>query len=311
MKKYLYIVIISLLCYTTAISQSNQVCLDCHSEPGMTMEKNGKEKSITVKNSVLKTSAHAKLRCIDCHIGFNPDDIPHKSKIEPINCKSCHTAPLDKHKFHPQIVQANGIGGTPDVSCKGCHGTHEVKTKYSPSSPTHFTNSTNYCGKCHTSEKEQHIKSVHFVELQHNNPNAPTCIYCHSHPVTRNHKITKLEMKRNQEELCLSCHLNDKMKQTSFSKSLIDYDQSVHGLAIKKGNQAAAICTDCHGVHDLEKKDSPNSRISTKNVSKICGQCHVGIAQEYKISVHGIALNAEILMPPLALIVTANTILTP
>lgn len=290
MKKFLYFFALILSTYLLANAQSNQVCLDCHAEQGMTMEKNGKTKSITVKPSVLKTSAHSKLKCVDCHEGFNPDDIPHKDNIGLINCKKCHSAPLEKHKFHPQIIQANGTSGAPDVNCKGCHGTHEVKTKFSPSSPTHFTNSTNYCGKCHTKEKEQHLKSVHFVELQHNNPNAPTCIFCHSRPVTRNHKISKIEMKRNQENLCLACHLDDKMKQTKFSKSLIEYDKSVHGLAITKGNQAAAICTDCHGVHDLEKSDSPNSRINAKNVSKICGQCHVGIAQEYRISVHGIAL---------------------
>jgi len=91
---------------------------------------------------------------------------------------------MDKHVFHPQLVRADGIGGSPDLNCKGCHGTHEVKTSSSPSSPTNFTNSTNYCGKCHTKEKEDHLKSVHFVQLQKNNPKAPTCIYCHSNKVT-------------------------------------------------------------------------------------------------------------------------------
>jgi hypothetical protein len=275
-------------------SQQNQVCLDCHAEAGMTMDKNGKEISITVKKSVLNASAHSKLKCVDCHEGFNPDDIPHKEMIQPVNCKKCHSAPLEKHLFHPQIVQANGYSGSPDVNCKGCHGTHEVMTKTSPTSPTHFANSTNYCGKCHEKEKKQHVKSDHFVEIQHHNPNAPTCIYCHTQKVTANHKLSKIDLKKNQEQLCLTCHLNDKTHPTQFSKTLIDYDNSVHGMAIKGGNVKAAICTDCHGVHDLEKSKSPNSKISKTNVSYVCGQCHKDIAIEYKNSVHGIALDAGV-----------------
>lgn len=272
-------------------AQNNQVCLDCHGEPDMTMEKNGKEVSISVKKNTFLQSAHGKLKCVDCHKGFNPDDIPHKAKIEPINCKSCHTAPLDKHIFHPQLAQANGINGTPDVNCKGCHGTHEIRTKDSPSSPINFANSINYCGKCHVREKEQHMKSVHMVQLQKNNPNAPTCIFCHSYALTPNWKLDKVTLKKNQEKLCLSCHLNDKTKTTKFSKSLIDYDKSSHGLALARGNSSAAICTDCHGTHDLEKQSSPTSRINQFNVANVCSQCHPGIAQEYKLSVHGVALS--------------------
>lgn len=276
--------------HLSLLSQSNQVCLDCHGEEGMEMEKNGKTVNISVQKGVLAASAHSKLRCVDCHKGFNPDDIPHKAKIELINCKSCHPAPLDRHPFHPQLAQSNGTGGSPDMNCKGCHGTHQVKTAASPSSPTHFMNSTNYCGKCHTKEKAQHVKSNHMVELKNHNPKAPTCIYCHQNPITDNFKLSKVDLKRNQEKLCLSCHLDDKTLQTKYSKTLINYNNSVHGKAIAKGIGAAAICTDCHGTHDLEKASSPTSRINHKNVSNICAQCHIGVSQEYRNSVHGVAL---------------------
>lgn len=292
MKNYKLILyfVMMLLLLNIAKSQNNQVCLDCHNEPDMTTEKNGKEVSLYVNKAVFSSSAHGKLRCVDCHKGFNPDDIPHKAKIEPINCKECHTAPVDKHKFHPQIVQANGINGTSDVNCKGCHGTHEIKTKDSPSSPINFMNSITYCGKCHTLEKDQYYKSVHNVQLQKNNPDAPTCIYCHSYELTPISKLDGVTLKLNQEKLCLSCHLDDKTGKTKFSKSLIDYSKSVHGQAIAHGNANAAICTDCHGTHDLERQSSPTSKINRKNVANVCGQCHPGIAQEYKMSVHGIAL---------------------
>jgi hypothetical protein len=273
-----------------SFSQNIQVCLDCHGEEGMEMEKNGKTVPITVNKGVFLSSAHGKLKCVDCHKGFNPDDIPHKAKIELINCKSCHPAPLEKHPFHPQLSLSNGTGGSPDMNCKTCHGNHDVKTKDSPSSPTNFMNSTNYCGKCHTKEKSQHLKSTHMVELYRHNPKAPTCIFCHRNPVTANFKLSQVELKRNQQKLCLSCHLDDKSVTTKFSKTLINYANSVHGKAIARGIGAAAICTDCHGTHDLEKVSGPSSRISKQNVAKICSKCHIGVAQEYDNSVHGVAL---------------------
>jgi len=271
-------------------AQSNEVCLDCHNDPTLEMDKNGQTVSIYVNKSIFLQSAHNKLKCIDCHKGFNPDEIPHKANITPINCKECHKAPMDKHIFHPQIAMADGVGGSPDVNCKGCHGHHEVKTSQSPSSPINFLNSTNYCGKCHTKEKEDHLKSVHYVQLQRNNPNAPTCIYCHSNKLTPNWKLDMATLKKNQEKLCLDCHLRSTIEQSQFAKSLINYDSSVHGQAIARGNSNAAICTDCHGTHDLERASSPTSKIYRTNVPNICSQCHLPISQEYSISIHGVAL---------------------
>ncbi|OGU58830.1 MAG: hypothetical protein A2X64_09480 [Ignavibacteria bacterium GWF2_33_9] len=262
----------------------------CHGEAGMEMDKNGKTIKISVNASVFKSSAHGKLKCVECHKGFNPDDIPHKERITPVDCKSCHKAPLEKHPFHPQLALADGMGGTPDVNCKGCHGNHQVRTKNSPTSPTNFMNSTEYCGKCHKKEKELHIKSDHYFQLNKNNPQAPTCIYCHTKAVTKNFKVSAVQLKKNQEDLCLSCHLDAAHTKTQYSTSLINYRNSVHGQAISKGISAAAVCTDCHGAHIFEKASSPTSNIRKSNVANVCSKCHIGVSQEYKQSIHGVAL---------------------
>ena len=288
--KFSIIILITTLSLSRINAQSNDVCLDCHNDPSIEMEKNGRTISIYVNKFVFMQSAHGKQKCVSCHKGFNPDEFPHKANITPINCKECHQAPMDKHIFHPQLAMADGVGGSPDLNCKGCHGTHEIKTSKSPTSPTNFFNSTNYCGKCHTKEREDHLKSVHFVQLQKNNPDAPTCIYCHSHKVTPNWKLDMATLKKNQEDLCLGCHLTNAAGKSQFAKTLINYKSSVHGQAIARGNANAAICTDCHGTHDLERASSPTSKINRRNVPNICSKCHLAISQEYKISVHGIAL---------------------
>jgi formate dehydrogenase gamma subunit len=66
----------------------------------------------------------------------------------------------------------------------------------------------------------------------------------------------------------------------------------VHGLRSEQGVEAAANCTDCHGVHDLRSALDPLSKISSINVSATCGQCHTEVQAEYDASIHGRALRA-------------------
>ncbi|MCX7737725.1 MAG: hypothetical protein N2319_13575 [Candidatus Kapabacteria bacterium] len=266
----------------------NDECLMCHDDPTITMEKGGKVKSLEVKKFTLAKSVHAYLKCDECHIGFDPSAIPHKDKIEPINCQSCHQDAYQKHKFHPGMKFA-GINSTkPEYNCKGCHGTHNITSPKNPNSALHFTNSTNFCGNCHKDEKTAHLKSVHSFEYEKNNPNAPTCIYCHKEPITNGFNLEKVQLKLNQEKLCLNCHL--KGTQTEFSKSLVNYEESTHGRALQKGNKSAAVCVDCHGAHELLKASDPRSKINRFEIPNVCGKCHISIANEYKASIHGQSL---------------------
>lgn len=266
----------------------NSHCLSCHDDPTITMTKNGREISLETKKHIFSSSVHSSLKCERCHVGFNPDEIPHKEVITLVNCLSCHQNVGRTHLFHPTMKRAIGTGGTLDVNCKNCHGYHNVLSPKNPKSPTHFTNSTNFCGNCHKKEKEDHIKSQHFVELSHNNPNAPTCIFCHQKPITPGVGLELVQLKLNQEQLCLGCHINQEGNQ--YAKTLINYDKSVHGAALRRGNQFAAICIDCHGSHNLQKVTSPTSNINPFKVSNVCGKCHVAITQEYHSSVHGVEL---------------------
>jgi hypothetical protein len=266
----------------------NEVCLSCHDDPSITMEKQGKTISLEVKKFVFSKSVHSSLKCEKCHIGFNPDEIPHKEKITPVNCLSCHTNAPKLHPFHPQMVRADGVAGNNDVNCKKCHGHHDVQSPKSLTAKTHFLNSAEFCGNCHKSEREQYTKSEHFAVLNKNNPNAPTCIFCHREQITKGYNLDVVKLKLNQEKLCLSCHL--KQPSTQFSKSLINYDKSVHGSALRKGNKFAAVCIDCHGSHNLQKANAPDSRINPFKVSDACGRCHLTITLEYHSSIHGIEL---------------------
>jgi hypothetical protein len=275
-------------------AQEDTECLDCHGESDITMDKGKKTISIYVKKFDLARSVHQKVKCVNCHSGFDAGSIPHKDKITPVECSSCHKPGdlAEKHPFHPKMKAQLAQNVVSNITnCKSCHGTHNIISSKLNTSNLHFSKSTEFCGKCHNGEKNLHVQSEHYVTINKNNPNAPTCIFCHKSPVTPGAESDRLKLKRNQENLCLTCHISDKTKQTQYSKSLVDYGKSVHGSAIQRGNNHAAVCIDCHGSHDLEKASSSTSSVNRFKVPQVCGKCHVAISNEYKMSTHGIALS--------------------
>ena len=68
------------------------------------------------------------------------------------------------------------------------------------------------------------------------------------------------------------------------------YQQSVHGKAVAAGSDKAAVCTDCHGEHDILAATNPKSPINKFNVPLTCAKCHDNIKQEYAQSIHGQAI---------------------
>lgn len=108
------------------------------------------------------------------------------------------------------------------------------------------------------------------------------CRACHANITTYPHPEidyeTKRELSRAYYLVCQNCH------SANYEKTL----DSIHARAAEQGNMDAPVCTDCHGAHDVQKPNTPRSRISTT-----CGQCHAEIYTEYKDSVHGGALIQE------------------
>jgi hypothetical protein len=68
------------------------------------------------------------------------------------------------------------------------------------------------------------------------------------------------------------------------------YEHSVHGMEVLKGNPKAPVCQDCHGTHDILSPDSANSSVYKQNRPQTCGRCHIEIYAIYRASVHGHAL---------------------
>jgi hypothetical protein len=103
-------------------------------------------------------------------------------------------------------------------------------------------------------------------------------------------------------ELCGSCHA-DGNHMKGFNPSLRTdqlslYQTSVHGVKRAQGDEHVAVCTDCHGAHDILPATDPRSPVHPTNVATTCKRCHsdgdlmksykLGAAQfaDYTDSVH-------------------------
>lgn len=283
-------------CASTELrSQTNQTCLECHSDNSLTMTKGKKEVSLYADEKILHKSAHKKLNCTACHTGFNPDDIPHKERILPVNCLSCHNKALLKHNFHPDMVNATGRDVKPNLSCKGCHGTHEVISTDVEGSRWHERSLMKSCGKCHEQEAEKFAISAHGKALDKHVKEAPNCLKCHQGDITRIHAgQDSVQLKVAQAKMCESCHVDNAQvadKTVRGSKFVASYERSIHGMALAKGNANAANCVDCHGSHEMNKSFVLTSKVNKLNLQDVCAKCHKSIVSEYAGSIHAEALH--------------------
>lgn len=257
----------------------------CHADNSLTMEKNGKTVSLFVNDKHLPASPHKKFSCTTCHTGFDPNNVPHKENIQPVQCATCHQKDIQKHTFHRTVL---GKGSDKSSDCKKCHGAHDVVSPKVEGSKFNHKNIVNACGTCHSEEKKHFELSAHGAAFATQVPNAPNCVQCHSvlMPTNGARKDT-VTLKIAQEKMCISCHGKKESTQDVASEFVHAYEQSVHAQALKKGNGKAANCVDCHGSHEMQKGSHPDSKVAKSNIPSTCSQCHADVVKTYKTSIHG------------------------
>jgi cytochrome b subunit of formate dehydrogenase len=274
-----------------ALAQTVDECLSCHEDTSLTTERNGKIVSLFVDRAVQKRSPHAKLICTACHTGFDAQNVPHKEKIEPVNCLICHNDAPAKHLFHASLLKAKGRDVSLVTSCKQCHGTHNIVATKSVGSKFYGAGLTETCGKCHAREKELYLTSTHGKAAASGIISVPNCISCHQNRITglKDSKDSS-SIKIAQEKMCLSCHLDNsdvRARVAPSAKFIAAYEHSVHGSALLRGNGAAANCVDCHGSHAIQREREMTSTVNRSNIPATCAKCHGVIEKEYAGSIHG------------------------
>jgi len=283
------LLLFSVILFSSGIffSQTNSECLDCHSDNELTYERNGKEVSLFVSESVFNKSAHKNTSCVGCHTNFDAEDIPHKEgkNIYKVNCASCHEdiSAQTKNDIHHRLIGSSAPG------CIDCHSSHDMK------SISQIQNVSEYfCSDCHNENKtaEGFHKNV-FVSIE-------TCSDCHDN--TEEHSIN-LSQSVHKNISCSDCHtyaaanLDDHGSDADIASSVscqnchkevtLEHSQSIHGIKLAEGITEAANCNSCHGSHKILKTNDQNSLTHPLNIAETCGNCHDDpqFAEKFEMSI--------------------------
>lgn len=275
-----------------SVAQSNpeappgNACLDCHGQPGLSLGlPSGEVLPLYVDPDTFAASVHGdKLLCSDCHTSITA--YPHPKRVIPSRreyniaqyelCKQCHfdnyTKTLDS--VHYQVLSSGDLKAP---LCTDCHGAHSVASLAQPRAKISLT-----CSQCHQSLYGQYAESVHGKALiEENNYDVPVCTDCHRSHTIEDPRTAAFRLQ--SVELCSSCHGNERLMQKyGISTNVVkSYLQDFHGRSVAligRENKdiwvKEAVCTDCHGVHDIRKVEDPNSPVIKANLVATCAKCH-------------------------------------
>lgn len=132
------------------------------------------------------------------------------------------------------------------------------------------------CGVCHSDIRVKYEKGIHKSE-------GVPCTSCHGGnagalTVEGAHRdgFRGKPARRSIPALCASCHADvARMRFYNLpSDQYALYQLSHHGMKLAKGDESVAVCTDCHGVHEIRKPDDPKSHVFGRNIAATCGKCH-------------------------------------
>jgi cytochrome b subunit of formate dehydrogenase len=259
---------------------TNEDCLGCHADKGLTKDVKGKKVSLYADEAVLKGSVHGRLQCTACHTGIT--EVPHPDTLPPVACATCHG---------PAAAQfAQGIHGRkdgPQLECQSCHGTHEVK-RVTPGSKLAI------CESCHQPVVDGYKAGVHGRAVAQGVKEAAQCADCHggTHGLKAQKDTDAPSSRAKMSETCGRCHADRALiekRQIPIPQAYQLYQKSVHGRAVAAG-KAAATCNTCHASHEIRRATDPKSTVYRENIPKTCGACHAEEAKVYLESIHGTAM---------------------
>lgn len=275
---------------------NNQLCLACHSQPAAQVPlESGENLPLYVNVEAFQASAHGQkeLACVDCHSDIS--GFPHPEKtVKTLRevtvtysqaCQTCHSdqAGQTMQSVHAQAAQN---GNSNAAVCADCHNPHATR----PAASLTKADVAATCAQCHNAIYETYKASVHgSALLGEGNPNVATCTDCHG--VHQIENPTVVAFRNATPLLCAKCHADPALmgKYGLSTQVYQTYVADFHGATVTLFEHSdpnlptnKAVCTDCHGIHDIGKVDDPVTGIALKkNLLPKCQQCHPSINENF------------------------------
>jgi predicted CXXCH cytochrome family protein len=206
-------------------------------------------------------------------------------------CLACHTAPgmvltfpsteVVSVTIDPRRFQNSAHGQA--LTCATCHPKNVEVPHPAVTAKTlkdYQRVAAGVCAGCHGEAAEAFAGSVHGRAQQMGFAEAPTCVTCHNpHDASR---VKTAAFRNNIPQLCGTCHADPViMRKYGLRAVYTTYIREFHGvtttlykLTRPQDPTPAAICTDCHGGHDIRAADDPASRVNPARVLSTCRTCH-------------------------------------
>jgi predicted CXXCH cytochrome family protein len=272
---------------TGKYSNEEEYCLKCHGYPVKMTFRNGEVLSGTINMSSLQASVHNKLSCSDCHYGFSSEEHPKRNfstrrdytLASSENCRRCHFDKYTKtmESIHYTMLSQGNLAAPVCIDCHGSHGISHIHKSRALIAKR--------CQKCHAEIYDIYAKSVHGNALfNENNQDVPVCADCHTAHTIEDPRT--LNYRERVPDMCSNCHANKAVVgKYGLSTAVVDtYLSDFHGITLKfyklqkgvlnKPAKPMAVCTDCHGTHNINSTVGPDATIVKANLVKRCQKCH-------------------------------------
>ncbi len=200
----------------------------------------------------------AGLSCLECHSDIEGADITiHSDEWWPSHmdyemyCSDCHP-----DKMAATFNDDWNVSHIPvDITCADCHaGINYTMAGNDWFSSTHKEAGTT-CADCHGGDPNNDVDAMsgNFIGLPE---------------------------REDILKICGGCHANESA----------EFKTSIHnGYILNEDGETivANTCTDCHGIHHIEKHNNPESPVYTLNSPDTCGNCHSSKFYSFQDSYHG------------------------
>ncbi len=280
---------------TKAAKYSNEeaYCMKCHGYPVNMRFRNGESLSVSINSSTLQSSVHDKLSCSDCHYGFSSEEHPKRNfatrrdytLASSENCRRCHFDKYTKtmESIHYTMLSQGNLAAPVCTDCHGAHGISRGKER---------ALIARRCQRCHAEIYDIYSKSVHGNALfNEHNQDVPVCADCHTAHTIEDPRT--LNYRERIPDICSNCHANESVVgKYGLSTGVVEtYLSDFHGVTLKfyklqsevlnKRTKPMAVCTDCHGSHNITSTVGPDASIVRANLRKRCQRCHADAPRNF------------------------------
>jgi cytochrome b subunit of formate dehydrogenase len=273
---------------------ANAECMRCHSDPDLSMERDGETISLYVDEQSYDASDHNGTGCAQCHADVTPSLLARPcttSVASNVDCAICHAGPVEAYSASTHgMLAAEGNLDAP--TCMDCHDKHYTQDRLWPTSPTFPRNVPELCARCHREGEvaatriahegpdivNGYVMSIHGKGLIESGLIVTAvCTSCHTTHNELPPDDTNSSVHRdNIADTCGSCHHGIEE----------EYRESIHWPNREDAPEEAELptCEDCHTSHSISRVDLGNFRMSMMDQ---CGRCHETESETFFETFHG------------------------